>query len=426
MNSIQTDHGNNPTTVHCLCLIHPIDPRGRKVGGIETHVRLLLRFAPTNWRVLLVGVDGRGDCEVGKPTPIVVDGRRIDFLPVIHFPENNIHEAATELTRSLTARFGLGLLQHLPPIRRAIGDGPATIELQRFEFAVIALLLRRPAIQLIHGEGSKRDRMDSLIKKYWLVHRTMEEIAIRAAHAIVCVNPSIEARVKRKLPGRSASIEFMPVPVDTTLFKQTAFDHRDGVFRVVFSGRLDEFKDPPTMFRTLEAVHRRLGGRFEFHYVGTSDPFRYAEFAAIESCTVRHGHRTAPEVAAISARCHAGILTSFFEGMPCYLLELLAIGRPVVAIRLPQYDLVLEEGVSGALVERQEDDATTVSELADRLVAIWAAIERNELDPLQIRAKAERFSTASLLARHFEKHRNVWTASRNRRAAGLASSGVTS
>ena len=111
--------------------------------------------------------------------------------------------------------------------------------------------------------------------------------------------------------------------------------------------------------------------------------------------------------------------------MPCSLLELLAIGRPVVAIRLPQYDLVLEDGVSGSLVERQEDDATTVSELADRLVAVWTAIERNELDPLQIRTKAERFSTASLLARHFEKHRHVWNASRNRKAAGLASSDAT-
>ena len=426
MNSIQTDHGNNPTTVHCLCLIHPIDPRGRKVGGIETHVRLLLRFAPMNWRVLLVGVDGHGDCEVGKLTSIIVDGRAIDFLPVIHFPEDNIHEAATSLTRSLTARFWFGLLRHLLPIRRALGNGPATIELQRYEFSVTALLLRRPAIQLIHGEGSKRDRMDSLIKKYWLVHRTMEEIAIRAAHAIVCVNPSIEARIKRKLPARLGSIEFMPVPVDTTVFTEAAFDHRDGVFRVVFSGRLDEFKDPPTMFRTFEAVHERLGGRFEFHYIGTSDPRRYAEFAAIEPYTVRHGHCTASEVAAISARCHAGILTSFFEGMPCYLLELLAIGRPVVAIRLPQYDLVLEEGVSGAYVERQTDEAATVSELADRLVEIWASIERDALNPLQIRAKAERFSTGSLLARHFERHRQVWNASRSRRAAGLASTGAIS
>ncbi|MBU6462983.1 MAG: glycosyltransferase [Bradyrhizobium sp.] len=412
MESFQAKYGNSGTGVHCLCLIHPIDPRGRKVGGIETHIRLLLRHAPANWRLLLVGVDGYGDCSLGETTNIFIDGRSVEFLPVIHFSESEIHRAATRLYRSITVRFGVGLLQNLLRVRRAVGCGPATIELQRFEFALVPMLLRRPAIQIIHGEGSKHDKMDSLIKKYWFVHRTMEEIAVRAARAIVCVNPNIEAKIKRKLPHRPSSVGFMPVAVDTAIFEQAPFDHHEGIFRVVFAGRLDEFKDPPTMFRTLRAVHERLGGRFEFHYIGTSDPFRYAEFAEIEPFTVRHGHCTAAEVAAISAQCHAGILTSLFEGMPCYLLELLAVGRPVAAIRLPQYDLVIEEGVSGSLVERRANDATTIHELADRLVMIWMAIERDELDPRRIRAKVEPFSTASLLGQHFALHEQVWRASR--------------
>ena len=258
MESVQVKHGNNGTAVHCLCLIHPIDPRGRKVGGIETHIRLLVRHAPANWRVLIVGVDGRGDCRLGETTNIVIDDRSVEFLPVIYFSEGEIHKAATRLYRSMTARFGVGLLQNLLRVRRAVGSGPATIELQRFEFAVVPLLLQRPAIQIIHGEGSKRDKMDSLIKKYWFVHRAMEEIAIRAAHAVVCVNPNIEARIKRKLPKRSSSVGFMPVAIDTAVFEQATFDRREGIFRVVFAGRLDEFKDPPTMFRTLRAVHERL------------------------------------------------------------------------------------------------------------------------------------------------------------------------
>jgi glycosyltransferase involved in cell wall biosynthesis len=413
MKHYQAEHGNNRTAVHCLCLIHPIDPRGRKIGGIETHIRMLLRHAPAAWRVLMVGVDGYGNCKLGEPTNILIDGRSIEFLPVTYFPEENINTAATRLQQSITARFGFGLLRHLFRVRRAIGNGPATIELQRFEFAVVPLLLRRPAIQIIHGEGSKTDKMDSLIKKYWFVHRTMEETAIRAAHAIVCVNPNIEGKIKHKLPSRASLVDFMPVAVDTEVFKQAAFDRRESIFRVVFTGRLDEFKDPPTMFRTLRAVHDRLAGRFEFHYIGTSDPHRYAEFSEIEPFTVRHGYCAAAEVAAIIARCHAGILTSFFEGMPCYLLELLAVGRPVAAIRLPQYDLVVEESVSGALVERRADDAETIHELADRLVTIWLAIERGELDPQRICAKVEPFSTASLLGRHFTRHRQIWHASRN-------------
>ena len=404
----QARYDNHPiTAVHCLCLIHPIDPRGSKIGGIETHIRLLLQHAPANWRVLMVGVDGHGDCKIGELTTLDVNGRRVEFLPVIYFPETDIHEAARSLQKSLTVRFGVGLLQNLFRIQRAIGPAPASIELQRFEFAAIPFLLRRPAIQIVHGEGSKRDTMDSLIKKYWFVHRTMEETALRSADAIVCVNPNIEAKIKQKLPARSRLIEFMPVPVDTTVFKASAFDTADGVFRVVFAGRLDAFKDPPTMFRTLRMVYDRLGGKFEFHYIGTSDPNRYPEFRLIDSFTRLRGYNTPPQVAAINAQCHAGILTSFFEGMPCYLLELLSVGRPVAAIRLPQYDLVVQDGVSGALVERSPDDASTVEQLADRLLAIWAAIQRGEYDPHLIQAKAKPFSTEALLGQHFARHERV-------------------
>ena len=332
-----------------------MDPRGTKIGGIETYVRILIQHAPLNWRVLLVGVDGKGDCKLCEVTRMDLSRRSIDFLPMIYFPDEEIHEAARALAKSLTLQFAISLFRNFFRLRKAIGKGGITVELERFEFAIVPFLLGKPTVQVVHGEGSKQDKMDSLIKKYWFLHRTSEEIAMRLASAIVCVNPNIEAQVKKKLPKRASSITFMPVPVDTDTFRVHEFDISDGIFRVVFAGRLDEFKDPPTMFRSLHEVHNRLRGQLEFHYVGTSDPHRYPEFDLIETFTIAHGYKDPADVAVIIARCHAGILTSFFEGMPCYLLEVLSVGRPVVAIRLPQYDLVIEEGVSGSMIERAPD-----------------------------------------------------------------------
>ena len=51
---------------HRLTMLHPIDPRGSKVGGIETHVRLMYERQPADFSVLLVGIDERGDLELGK------------------------------------------------------------------------------------------------------------------------------------------------------------------------------------------------------------------------------------------------------------------------------------------------------------------------------------------------------------------------
>ena len=66
---------------HRLTMLHPIDPRGSKVGGIETHVRLMFERHPPDFSVLLVGVDERGDLELGKVVKLPVGDHTIDFLP---------------------------------------------------------------------------------------------------------------------------------------------------------------------------------------------------------------------------------------------------------------------------------------------------------------------------------------------------------
>lgn len=116
---------------------------------------------------------------------------------------------------------------------------------------------------------------------------------------------------------------------------------------------------------------------------------------------------TSREVAAIMGRCHAGILTSWFEGMPCYLLELLSVGRPMVAVTLPQYRLVVEEGKSGYLVERDEETDRLADALADRLIDTWAAIRNGTMSAATIRQHVIPFSVEEQLDRHFASHQQL-------------------
>ena len=69
-----------------LCVFYPLDPRGAKIGGIETHVRLILSHFPEDFAVTLVGVDEIGDRTLGVAAPLVIDGRQIDFLPGCSHP----------------------------------------------------------------------------------------------------------------------------------------------------------------------------------------------------------------------------------------------------------------------------------------------------------------------------------------------------
>lgn len=396
---------------HRLTLFHPLDPRGAKVGGIETHVRLMLSRHPADFSVLFVGMDERGDLEIGKVIKIEVDGRTIDFLPVVHIPDETIHTAAKKLTQSVTLRFALGLLRHFFTIRRLSAAPSASTEIERFEFALIARALGHPVVQIVHGEGSKADKMDSLIRRYWWIHRLNEAIALRLASRVVAVNPNIIARYEREMPKIAAKAEMLTVSVDTDRFPAVPFPSSD-VFRIVFAGRLDAFKDPPLMFTTLAKLAGKLGGHLEFHYIGTSDPCREAEFAAIAPFTVRHGFQTASGVSEIMRSCHAGILTSYFEGMPCYLLELLSSGRPMGAIRLRQYDPLVEAGVSGFLIDRPEDRDEAAERMAEGFYSLAQDIGNKRIDPEAIRAKVRPYSVAVQMPKLFERHRALGASGR--------------
>ncbi len=293
------------TSSYLTCLFHPMDPRGTKRGGMETHVRLILSAHPADFSIFFVGIDERGDCRLGEVTEIVAEGRRIAFFPVAAVTDDQINLPSKTLLGSLTLRFALGTLRYLPRIRRLLKGKTASADLQRYEFALMAKLLGLPYVLMVHNEGGKGDEMDSVLKRYWFIHSLNERIAVALADHVFGVNPNIVQRLARLYPFAAKKTEMMTVSIDTHRFAAQPFDCRDGIFRIVFAGRLDTFKGPPLMFEVLRDLHARLDGKLEFHYAGPTDPHRYAEFAAIESFTIRHGSCTAEQVAKIMAHCHA-------------------------------------------------------------------------------------------------------------------------
>jgi glycosyltransferase involved in cell wall biosynthesis len=285
------------------------------------------------------------------------------------------------------------------------GGKRCSAEIERYEFALIPKLLRLPSVQWVHNEGSKDDKMDSLLKRYWFIHTASERIALATADRIIAVNPNIAAHIARLSSRAANKTEVMSVSVDTRRFRATPFDVQDGIFRICFAGRLDEFKDPPLMFDVLARLHAKLEGKIEFHYVGATDPARYPEFAKAQAFTLRHGSQTPDGVRDIMARCHAGILTSYFEGLPCYLLEMLASGRPVGAIDLPQYKPLILPGISGALIPRSEPREKCAEALANAFASLWQDITRGCVDPVRLHTLVEPYSVETQFDRLFAIHR---------------------
>jgi len=398
----------------CIGLLHPFDIRGTKVGGLETYLRDFVTFCPENTRTLFVGVDSVGDLELGRIHEISFRGRIFEFMPILYYPDDKAREAARRVRDSITAQFFTAVIRYFPTIARAFRHRRCSIDLRRVEFAWVPFLLRVPFVQMLHGEGVPRLRMDSLLKKYNFIHNFGERFAIATSRKFLCVNPLITERLRRTYPRYKAKIDTLWTWVNTSIFRPQPMPPIES-FRVAFAGRLDAFKVPSLMFKTIARLREKLPGSVEFHYIGTSDPSRFPEFAAIKDITVAHGFRDATGMAAILAQAHAGILTSEFEGMPRCVLETLAVGRPVVAVHLPQLEVVIKDGESGFLVPRDQSEEDIVEALALRFLDVRRAIVEGRMTPAKIADKIKQFTPQQQLARVYRMHQEI------QRAAFVAS-----
>lgn len=390
-----------------ICLIHPFDPRGQKVGGLETYIRDFITFHPADTDLLFVGVDSIGDLKLGEIHKLTFRGRSFDFLPILHYSDDQAREAARTIRSSLTGQFFVALVRHFGTIAKVIRARRCSIDLRRVEFSWLPTLLRRPFVQMLHGEGAPKMQMDSLLRKYSFVHNMGERFAVTMSERFLCVNPFITERLQKTYPRRHQKIDTLWTWVNTDIFKPQPFPAGPSPFRIVFAGRLDEFKDPPLMFKAIDRLRSRLKRGVEFHYIGTSDPHRFAEFAAIEDITVRHGFKDAAGMAATLASAHAGILTSEFEGMPRCVLEILAVGRPVVAVHLPQLEPVIHDGVSGFLVPRHGTPDEMAEALAQRFVDISDAVDEGHMTPAIIAEAIADFTPNTQLARVYRYHKEI-------------------
>jgi len=408
--ALRARNANRNKPRYQICLIHPFDPRGEKVGGLETYIRDFITFHPDDTDLLFIGVDSAGDLRLGEIRKLTFRGRRFDFLPILHYSDLQAREAARSIRTSLTGQFFLALLRHFGLIARLVRSRRCSIDLRRVEFSWLPAILRLPFVQMLHGEGAPKLQMDSLLRKYSFVHNAGERFAIATSTKFLCVNPFITERLQKTYPRRKDKIDTLWTWVNTEIFRPQPLPLSTAPFRIVFAGRRDEFKDPPLMFRAVDRLRTRLQGGVEFHYIGTSDPRRFAEFAAIEDITTCHGFKDAAGMAATLASAHAGILTSEFEGMPRFVLETLAVGRPVVAMHLPQLEPVIRNGTSGFLVARSGSASDAAEALAQRFVDIRSAIDAGEMDPARIAAAIADFTPSTQLARVFRYHQEIQNA----------------
>ncbi len=401
MKNIQTAYQST------LIALHALDPFGSKVGGIETHVRQVLRYRPKDMRIILIGVDDSGKYPLGELTEVHENGSSYWFMPILHCNASAVNSVAKKLTQSVTLNFFKNVLKYLPRIRAISKEMPTSIDIQRYEFSWLCQLIGCPYVLTTHGDMRPDQPMDSLLAKYPYIHHFNERHAVKYAAHVYSVNKEQTERIKAKIKGAASKTEFMTVSVDDRLFKPTPYLNLDGPIQLAFVGRLDHFKRPGMMFNVIKRINEISPSGAHFHYVGAADPTVFPEFNAIKSISTCHGFQTSAQIAELWPYWHLGLVTSTFEGMPVYVLEALCAGRPVCSVHLPQMHLVLKELSSGTVLAENDDSAERVEELASSLMVYWQNMQLGKLLPAQVNVEVEPFKASNQINVLYSRHKKI-------------------
>ena len=385
-----------------VALVNSADPRGAKIGGIETYIRDYIYYHPEDMDLLFIGADEIGDMPIGKIAETEFRGRRFKFLALYRL-DDAVNKYTGTVTQSETFRFARQLINQWGTLRRVLRAGDYSVEVRRPEYAPIFFSMGIPVIQMIHVWGGKDKQQSGVLARYGWMRHASELVSAAIVKKFYSVNSDLTAMFKRRYPMFRNKFDTLTTWANTSIFQPSPFVFDDDRIDVLYAGRMDLFKRPDLMFSVIAEL-QRLTGRVRFHYVGDGDTEQFPEFAAIRDITVRHGVMKSPEIATLMQQCQMGLLTSDFEGMPRFVMELLTSGRPAVCLHLPQLESVLVNGETGFLVPRGPDQ---VAEQARRMLETWTLAHEGKLDPVAIRQAVEPFSPQSLLGKIWNDHRRL-------------------
>jgi len=336
----------NPTPVsHPATVLHIINTGGP--GGAETVCANIARHLnPTRWRPLAVVPDRgwiyRELVNAGVDTFVVPDGARSD-MPRYLF-------TLLQLVRRHDVRVIHG---HL--------FGPSIIA------SLVGLITRRPVVCTLHGQGDLHPRERARALKFEILNRGASRVvfvsdALRTFFlATGWMRPDLTAVIPNGI-----DVESYLSPRDNQL--RAEFGASDSQFLVGAVGNLRPAKNYEVFVRAAAILKSRCAD-YRFVVIGLIDDeygrgiVRLSEGLGLGTEMRFAGFRD--DIGRAIGTLDAYALTSRSEGFSISLIEALASGLPVVATRCGGPEQIVEDGITGVLV--QNESANAVADAIDLL-----------------------------------------------------------
>lgn len=184
-----------------------------------------------------------------------------------------------------------------------------------------------------------------------------------------------------------------------------AIPQADAQYDLVFASRMHRQKNPFFMIEVMAALRdsgTRLllvgGGELE------QDVRRYAQKLGVEQAITFTGTLSRNETLTAIRSGKIFVLPSLWEGMPIVLMEALHYGIPIVASKIPGNDEIIQQGITGELIE--EFDAARYAAVLRALLADPA--RRARMGAAGKADAQQRFLRSVSTASHVELYRSLY------------------
>jgi len=347
-------------------ILYPLDPAGNVIGGIDSFVRGLVKYAPEDIKYVIYGATMD---TVARPvrswTKCQLGDRFCEFFPVIQ-----MNGSGRQSRIPVTVSYELSAMAHRPDFGRC-----DILEAHRIEH----LLIRggnKPVNLFLHQDMAVLKQGGADIRWRYLpdLYRWLEKRVLCKASSVYCVREEAVNSYRKANPSISNKFKFQSTWMDPEIFYPVEVSEREELrYRLskdlnipgdrrwlVAVGRLDHQKDPLLMVR---AVAKVIKSRPDIHliWVGEGvlkdDVLKEINALGLTSNVTLAGLLKPEQVANMNRAANMFVMSSAYEGMPIALIEAMACGLPAVTTDVGEVRRLVSVGHTGEICPTADAEA---------------------------------------------------------------------
>lgn len=349
-----------------LTIFFQLDPFNPTIGGIQTCIKYILKYAPEQLRIQLVGITlGAADTspsQVGQWQRVSLHGRNFNFLPLLRIADDNVRGRIPT-----TVKYALAL-------RKYLKQQPITSDFYQFhriEPTVFTWGLSGKKLLYIHNDiyqevkGGQKGGI--LWKRFPWAYFALERRLVKQFDHILSCNSESTRLYQQQYPEIADRVAYLRNTFDRELFYPLSPEQKDQQRQqlaqrqnlpastrfILFAGRLHPQKQPELLIQAMAhlthpSTDTLPGSDAHLLIVGQGE-LEAAVRGEIDRLGLRSritilGSLPQTELADLYRSCEIFVLTSAYEGLARGSLEALACGTPVVTTRAGETPNFLEAG----------------------------------------------------------------------------------